>query len=128
MYQPARSDLVALALAAVISGLLLAAVEASISQPLAILAFTALPLVPLAAAVLSGPPHSMRSRLRLRGNAAVAGLGATIFAFAVLGDSYDAGRAMLIAGGVMWSVAFSALAFIIVLIASLILDPHAQDR
>ncbi len=114
---PARSDLVALAFAATICGLLLAALRTSVLPWLGIVIFGSLPFVPLAAAVTSGPPHSFRSRFQSRGGAAVVGMA---IAFALFGDSCDIGPLGLILG-VLWAVAFSALAVLIVVVGHILL-------
>ncbi len=87
MYTPARSDLVALALAAVATGLLLAFLNWTSSTWLGLTAFVAISLVPILAAGLAAPRHTGRSRLIFRGVAAIAGMAAATMASVLFWDA-----------------------------------------
>ena len=128
MYTPARSDLVALALAAIGAVSLLVVVESSDSAAVVVPAFIAIPFTPLLAAWLSGPPHSMASRFLQRGVAAIAGMAAAIVVVAATsGASYDSGRTLAVLGGIMWASAFATFAFVMILATAVLLRPRDHE-
>src|SRR5688500_18550760 len=100
MYTPARSDLLALALAAIATGLFLSFLQATHSTPIAVAAFLAIPSTPALAAWLSGPWHSMSSRFLFRGVAAVAGMAAVV----VANGAFDAAESASVLFGIVWAI------------------------
>ena len=83
MYTPARSDLLALALATVMTAGLVAAMQSPLIT-LALAAFAAIPATPLLASWMSGPRHSLSSRFFFRGVTAIAAMAAAFIAGAVI--------------------------------------------
>ena len=116
MYTPARSDLVALAIAVLVVAALARLVESSTSVALTIPALLAIPATPAAAAWLSGPAHSLKSRFLYRGVLAVAGMAAVIVS---AGARADADPATFFIG-IIVALPTAALAFILLLITDAI--------
>jgi hypothetical protein len=112
MYTPARSDLLALAIAVLATTLLLRVMEAASSPALAIIAFVAIPTTPTLAAWISGPWHSMTSRFFYRGLLAVAGMAAAIVAAGATAATESASILL----GAIWALPTAALALILLLI------------
>jgi hypothetical protein len=124
MYTPARSDLVALALAAMATGLLLSFLQSTQSTLVAVAAFFAIPAIPALAAWISGPWHSMSSRFLFRGVAAVAGMAAVV----VANGAFDEAESASVLFGIVWAIPLAILGFLVVLIADTFLRLRTQLR
>jgi hypothetical protein len=99
MYTPARSDLIAASLAATLT----AALALLASQAPAVVAFaaaTAIPVAPLCAAWVSGPPHSRRSRFVFRGAVAIAAMVAAVASVTLFSPGPSPGTAIAAGAGV----------------------------
>lgn len=128
MYTPARSDLLALTLAALMTASLVAAMQPP-SMTLALAAFAAIPATPLLASWMSGPRHSLSSRFFFRGVTAIAAMVAAFIAWAAMQTSPDhpAARDLLVAN-VIIAFMLAATSALLVLAADTLVRSRAARQ